>query len=184
MRVFGSLTGSLCVWQPASSSRLHGDCQRYLCAVHCALSAHVLFLSLLRGQSVARPSVFRVVPRVAEPPFSASIQEYHKNPSSIGGRTYTPYAKWKFREFNELPHLFQTRLDSSHPIAKKYIDQFPKERTALVMRSVQSLLRHVSRSLRRLLILSTPQIRVVRRRLVRRRSDPRLGTRPGSGPPL
>lgn len=62
------------------------------------------------------------------------MQEYHKNPSSIGGRTYTPFAKWKFREFNELPHLFQTRLDSSYPIAKKYIDQFPKERTALVMR--------------------------------------------------
>lgn len=64
------------------------------------------------------------------------LQEYHKNPSSIGGRTYTPYAKWKFREFNELPHLFQTRLDSSYPVAKTYIDQFPKERTALFMRSV------------------------------------------------
>lgn len=63
-----------------------------------------------------------------------TIQEYHKNPSSMGGRQYTLYAQWKFREFNELPHLFERRLNQSYPIAKEYIDQFPKERTALVMR--------------------------------------------------
>ena len=63
-------------------------------------------------------------------------KEYHKNPSSIGSRQYTPYAQWKFREFNELPHLFERRLDRSYPTAKEYIDQFPKERTALVMRFV------------------------------------------------
>lgn len=63
-----------------------------------------------------------------------SIQQYHKNPSSIGSRNYTLYAQWKFREFNELPHLFERRLARSHPIASEYIDQFPKERTALVMR--------------------------------------------------
>ena len=64
----------------------------------------------------------------------ANPQEYHKNPSSIGSRQYTPYAQWKFREFNELPHLFERRLDRSYLTAKEYIDQFPKERTALVMR--------------------------------------------------
>ncbi|WWD18817.1 hypothetical protein CI109_103272 [Kwoniella shandongensis] len=68
--------------------------------------------------------------------FFRYFEEYHKNPSSIGGRQYTPYAQWKFREFNELPHLFERRLDRSYPIAKEYIDQFPKERTALVMRFV------------------------------------------------
>ena len=66
--------------------------------------------------------------------FFRYFEEYHKNPSSIGGRQYTPYAQWKFREFNELPHLFEQRLDRSYPMAKEYIDQFPKERTALVMR--------------------------------------------------
>jgi autophagy-related protein 9 len=75
--------------------------------------------------------------RVAGSNFAAisdQSQEYHKNPSSFGGRQYTPYAQWKFREFNELPHLFERRLDRSYPIAKEYIDQFPKERTALIMR--------------------------------------------------
>ncbi|WVR06657.1 hypothetical protein IAU60_003689 [Kwoniella sp. DSM 27419] len=68
--------------------------------------------------------------------FFRYFEEYHKNPSSIGSRQYTPYAQWKFREFNELPHLFERRLDRSYPVAKEYIDQFPKERTALVMRFV------------------------------------------------
>lgn len=63
-------------------------------------------------------------------------QEYHKNPSSMGGRQYTPYAEWKFREFNELPHIFRRRLNESYPVAGEYIDQFPKEKMALVMRSV------------------------------------------------
>ncbi|WVQ96605.1 hypothetical protein IAU59_003710 [Kwoniella sp. CBS 9459] len=68
--------------------------------------------------------------------FFRYFEEYHKNPSSIGSRQYTLYAQWKFREFNELPHLFERRLDRSYPTAKEYIDQFPKERTALVMRFV------------------------------------------------
>jgi len=63
-------------------------------------------------------------------------QEYHNNPSSIGGRAYTPFARWKFREFNELPHLFTRRLDESYPIANMYIGQYPNEKVAIVMRSV------------------------------------------------
>ena len=66
--------------------------------------------------------------------FFRYFEEYHKNPSSIGSRTYTPYAQWKFREFNELPHLFERRLDRSYKVAKEYIDQFPKESIALLMR--------------------------------------------------
>ncbi|KAG9012557.1 autophagy protein atg9 [Tulasnella sp. 427] len=68
--------------------------------------------------------------------FFRYFEEYHKNPSSIGGRQYTPYAEWKFREFNELPHLFRRRLNESYPVASEYIDQFPKEKVALVMRFV------------------------------------------------
>ncbi|KAF9963679.1 autophagy protein atg9 [Modicella reniformis] len=65
-----------------------------------------------------------------------STQEYHKNPGSIGTRQYTPLAKWKFKEFNELPHLFETRIDASYPLAMKYNNQFPKEKTILVCRFV------------------------------------------------
>ncbi|KAL5529329.1 hypothetical protein ACEPAG_5314 [Sanghuangporus baumii] len=68
--------------------------------------------------------------------FFRYFEEYHKNPSSIGSRSYTLYAKWKFREFNELPHIFSRRLDESYPAASMYIGQFPNEKVALVMRFI------------------------------------------------
>ncbi|KAI1319720.1 autophagy protein atg9 [Mortierella claussenii] len=68
--------------------------------------------------------------------FFRYFEEYHKNPSSIGTRQYTPLAKWKFKEFNELPHLFDDRINASYPLAMKYINQFPKEKTILVCRFV------------------------------------------------
>ncbi|KDQ17911.1 hypothetical protein BOTBODRAFT_29217 [Botryobasidium botryosum FD-172 SS1] len=68
--------------------------------------------------------------------FFRYFEETHNNPSKIGSRRYTLYAKWKFREFNELPHLFKRRLDMSYPIASEYLDQFPKEKVALIMRFV------------------------------------------------
>lgn len=61
--------------------------------------------------------------------FFRYFNEYQKNPSQIGTRQYTPFAEWKFREFNELQHLFQRRLNMSYPFASRYIDQFPKDKT-------------------------------------------------------
>ena len=61
--------------------------------------------------------------------FFRYFTEYQKNPSQIGSRQYTPYAEWKFREFNELWHLFQRRSNMSYPFASRYIDQFPKDKT-------------------------------------------------------
>ncbi|ROW15622.1 hypothetical protein VPNG_02017 [Cytospora leucostoma] len=68
--------------------------------------------------------------------FLTSFHEYHKNPSALGSRAYTPLAEWKFREFNELPHIFQERLNMSYPFATRYLDQFPKEITARLARTV------------------------------------------------
>ncbi|KAJ7219579.1 putative transmembrane protein [Mycena pura] len=68
--------------------------------------------------------------------FFRYFEEYHKDPSTISGRRYTSYAQWKFREFNELPHLFARRLKESHPYANMYIGQFPNENLALIMRFV------------------------------------------------
>ncbi|KAJ4493420.1 putative transmembrane protein [Lentinula lateritia] len=68
--------------------------------------------------------------------FFRYFEEYHKDPSTIGGRRYTSYAQWKFREFNELPHLFIRRLDESYPLANIYIGQFPNEKMTIIMRFV------------------------------------------------
>ncbi|WAQ88196.1 hypothetical protein PtA15_9A322 [Puccinia triticina] len=68
--------------------------------------------------------------------FFRYFEEYHKNPSSIGSRSFTRLAQWKFREYNELPHLFQERLVSSYCLSKKYIDQFPKTKTTILAKFV------------------------------------------------
>ena len=68
--------------------------------------------------------------------FFQNFSEYQKNPSSIGSRQYTPHAEWKFREFNELSHLFERRALMSYPFAARYINQFPKHKTALLLRFV------------------------------------------------
>ncbi|CCG80926.1 Autophagy-related protein 9 [Taphrina deformans PYCC 5710] len=66
--------------------------------------------------------------------FLTYFSEYHRNPAAIGMRGYTPYAQWKFREFNELQHIFNRRLTMSHDVANKYVSQFPNDKTAQLAR--------------------------------------------------
>ncbi|GAB1209389.1 autophagy protein atg9 [Aspergillus pseudonomiae] len=64
--------------------------------------------------------------------FFRYFNEYKKNPAQIGSRQYTPLAEWKFREFNELWHLFERRVNMSYPFAGRYVDQFPKDKTVQI----------------------------------------------------
>ena len=68
--------------------------------------------------------------------FFRYFNEYKRNPSQIGSRQYTPLAEWKFREFNEVWHLFERRINLSYPSANRYVDQFPKDKTVQVARFV------------------------------------------------
>jgi autophagy-related protein 9 len=53
-------------------------------------------------------------------------KEVRRTPGSIlGFREWTPLARWKFREFNELPHYFQNRLNACYLTANHYIANFP-----------------------------------------------------------
>ncbi|KAG5981402.1 autophagy protein atg9 [Claviceps digitariae] len=68
--------------------------------------------------------------------FFTYYNEYQKDPKLAAARKYTALAEWKFREFNELPHIFYERLHMSIPFATHYIDQFPKRVTEELARSV------------------------------------------------
>lgn len=68
--------------------------------------------------------------------FFRYFNEYHRDPSAIGSRQYTPLAEWKMREFNELHHLFLKRLHQSYEPANRYVNQFPKEKTVLLSRFI------------------------------------------------
>ncbi|KAG5952442.1 autophagy protein atg9 [Claviceps sorghi] len=68
--------------------------------------------------------------------FFTYYNEYQKDPKLAAARKYTALAEWKFREFNELPHMFYERLHMSIPYATHYIDQFPKRMTEEFARSI------------------------------------------------
>ncbi|KND93043.1 Autophagy-like protein 9 [Tolypocladium ophioglossoides CBS 100239] len=68
--------------------------------------------------------------------FFTYYNEYQKDPRLAAARKYTALAEWKFREFNELPHIFYERLHMSFPFATRYIEQFPKRMTEEIARSV------------------------------------------------
>ncbi|KAK8183149.1 autophagy protein Apg9 [Phyllosticta capitalensis] len=61
--------------------------------------------------------------------FFRYFSEYRKDPSQLGSRMFTPLAEWKFREFNELRHLFERRRNMAYPYAERYLQQFPKNKT-------------------------------------------------------
>ena len=65
-----------------------------------------------------------------------ALQEYQKDPKLAAARKYTALAEWKFREFNELRHIFYERLHMSYPFATRYLDQFPKRMTEDIARSI------------------------------------------------
>ncbi|PSN64563.1 APG9-domain-containing protein [Corynespora cassiicola Philippines] len=61
-----------------------------------------------------------------------NFAEYRKDPSQLSNRDFTTFAQWKFREFNELHHLFERRRNMAYPYANLYIAQFPKDKTEQV----------------------------------------------------
>ncbi|KAL4774221.1 autophagy-related protein 9 [Aspergillus nidulans var. acristatus] len=71
--------------------------------------------------------------RILEWNINLCIMDYVFNEQGqLSSRQYTPLAEWKFREFNELWHLFEKRINLSYPYATRYVDQFPKDKTVQV----------------------------------------------------
>eukprot|EP01137_Pigoraptor_chileana_P032141 Opistho-2@21063 len=66
--------------------------------------------------------------------FFRYFQEFRSQPNALGVRQWTPYARWRFREFNELPHIFQTRLNLSSRPAEKYLSRFSSQMLATIAR--------------------------------------------------
>ena len=52
-------------------------------------------------------------------------QQFYNNPNLLVNRQWTIKALWKFRYYNELPHLFHDRMNKAASSTKDYIKQFP-----------------------------------------------------------
>ncbi len=51
-------------------------------------------------------------------------EEIRAQPSYLASRSWTRHALWKFREFNELPHIFRRRISKSLEPSRSYLAQF------------------------------------------------------------
>ena len=58
--------------------------------------------------------------------FLLHAQEWHDKRRYLGPREWSPVAQWSFREFNELPHVFEARLAASREPADIYLKLFPQ----------------------------------------------------------
>ena len=63
-------------------------------------------------------------------------EEFHQRPHQLAARNYTRLAQWKLRSFNELPHLFERRLNRSHGKATIYLAQFQQRRLAIIAKFI------------------------------------------------
>ena len=57
--------------------------------------------------------------------FISNVDELASNKYTLGSRTYTLFAKRKFRNYNEYKHYFKKRLNKSLSYSSEYIKQFP-----------------------------------------------------------
>lgn len=68
--------------------------------------------------------------------FLKNAQEWHTKKNYLGPRQWDHLALWHFREFNELPHVFERRLSLSYEHAGKYTRRFHSPALAVVARAV------------------------------------------------
>ncbi|KAH3745765.1 autophagy protein 9 [Pelomyxa schiedti] len=60
-------------------------------------------------------------------------EQIHSTPTLLSTRRWTLLAKWKLREFNEVDHILEQRLDSCVLKANLYLDQFQTSRSLVII---------------------------------------------------
>jgi autophagy-related protein 9 len=68
--------------------------------------------------------------------FLQNFQQFHSSRAYLGPRTWSPLALWTFREFNELSHIFEERINKTFIPANDYLSLFYNPNTAVVARCV------------------------------------------------
>jgi autophagy-related protein 9 len=56
--------------------------------------------------------------------FLENATYFHSTKSYLGPRTWTAYALWKYREFNELPHIFNQRMNKGISSGSDYLNLY------------------------------------------------------------
>jgi autophagy-related protein 9 len=83
--------------------------------------------------------------------FMSNIYDWRSTKEYLGPREWSAISKWRFREFNELNHSFERRMEPSYKTASTYLEMFSKPSPLAV--AVGRILVFVSGSLGTLLLL-------------------------------
>lgn len=67
--------------------------------------------------------------------FLMNAQEWREN-KTLGPREWSTVARWQFRELNELPHVFEARLNAAREHADNYLKMFPRPVLSAVARTI------------------------------------------------
>uniref|UniRef100_A0A6C0CJJ1 Autophagy-related protein 9 n=1 Tax=viral metagenome TaxID=1070528 RepID=A0A6C0CJJ1_9ZZZZ len=68
--------------------------------------------------------------------FFKHAEEFYKNPTQLANRTWTTYARWNFREFNELSHVFERRMNASIKPANEFVKTFPSQLASIISKFI------------------------------------------------
>ncbi|KAJ1680056.1 autophagy protein atg9 [Spiromyces aspiralis] len=68
--------------------------------------------------------------------FFRYFEEIYRDPGTVVSRAYTPHARWQFRNYNELPHAFNRRVNRSFSKASAYLGRFRNETVVIVARFI------------------------------------------------
>lgn len=68
------------------------------------------------------------------------VSEYRHNPRAMVAHSFTPLARWKLRDFNELPHLYTERLQRCHPKILEFMAQYESEEYLIISRCISFML--------------------------------------------
>eukprot|EP00164_Ancoracysta_twista_P002022 GFYU01002665.1.p1 GENE.GFYU01002665.1~~GFYU01002665.1.p1 ORF type:complete len:689 (-),score=208.18 GFYU01002665.1:60-2126(-) len=63
-------------------------------------------------------------------------EEFKNRPNVLSSKEWTPIARWKFREFNELSHVFDKRMNASYEGAEDYMSQHQSALMSIVARFI------------------------------------------------
>jgi len=83
--------------------------------------------------------------------FMRHAEEFRSHRASPFRRQWTEYAKWTFREFNELPHQFSARMSNAHTMAEDYVQS--SKNSSPVMESLQRFVKFVAGSILAVLLI-------------------------------
>jgi len=68
--------------------------------------------------------------------FLQNAQQFHASKAYLGPRQWSPLALWTFREFNELLHVFEARINKSYAPANEYVQSFSNAYLSILARCV------------------------------------------------